>query len=69
MLNASKRPAQNVRSMHIDGRIHRFRQQNSTFQPLYVTRTGRGGTKTEQIIFLPHCLIVDNLSQVITFRY
>ena len=54
MLNASKLPAQNVRSLHIEGRIHRFRQQNSTFQPLYVTSTGMGETKSEQIIFLPY---------------
>jgi hypothetical protein len=69
MLNASKLPAQNVRSMHIESRIHRFRQPNSTFQPLYVTSTGVGETKSERIIFLPHDLIVDNLRQVITFRY
>jgi hypothetical protein len=69
MLNASKLPAQNVRSVHIEGRIHCFRHQNSTFRPLYVTSTGIGETKSEQIIFLPQDLIVDNLRQVITFRY
>jgi len=70
MLNASKLPAQNVRSLHIDSRIQqRFRQQNSTFHSLYVAATGIGETKSEQIIFLPYYLIVDNLRQVITFRY
>ena len=69
MPNASKLPGQNVRSLRIEGRIHCFRQQNSTFQPLYVTSSGIGETKNEQIIFLPFYLIVDNLRQVITFRY
>lgn len=70
MLNASNLPAQNVHSLHIEGRIqHRFRQQNSTFHPLYVAGTGIGETKSKQIIFLPYYLIVDNLRQVITFRY
>jgi hypothetical protein len=69
MLNASKLPALNVHSVHIQDRTHRFRQQSGIFQPLYVTRTGMGETNTQQIIFLPHHLIVDNLRQVITFRY
>jgi len=54
MLNASKLPAQNVRSLRIEDRIHRFRQQNSTFELLYMTSTGIGETKSEQIIFLPY---------------